>query len=79
MDTSKDKSIGWWRNQAHKYFDKLWELGHLRRTEAYTWLEEMIGKKHIAQCCVEECKMIIEDSKTLSKDFIRLDKDFGIY
>lgn len=69
------------RKEAHEFFDKLWQLKHLSRHEAYKWLQEYlkIDKElvHIGMFNEAQCKEVVYGAKQLLNDFRRLDLDFG--
>ena len=48
------------RKQAHALFDPLWKSGKMKRKEAYKYLQENTGVKHISWTDVESCKKVIE-------------------
>lgn len=70
------------KKEAHLYFDKIWKLKCLTRTEAYNWLSEQLGipleYTHIGMFSEKTCKNVIEISKMILNDNRRLDMDFGV-
>lgn len=54
-----------WRMAAHTVFDSLWKGDatnppKMNRAEAYRWLENATGVKHIAECDVNGCFDVID-------------------
>ena len=47
------------RKQAHSLFDPLWKEKKMTRKEAYSYLKEKTGVKHIAWARENECKKVI--------------------
>jgi hypothetical protein len=70
------------KDQAHFYFDQIWELNYLTRAEAYQWLSEQLGvpepEAHMRNMSAENCKKVIESSIMILNDMRRLDMDFGV-
>ena len=70
------------KNEAHTYFDKIWKLKLLTRTEAYDWLSRQLETPrkdtHIAMFSEKTCQTVIEISKQVLNDNRRLDLDFGV-
>lgn len=50
------------RMGAHKAFDPIWQLGPMRRKQAYKWLARKLGVKeiHIGEAGIETCRRIVE-------------------
>ena len=69
------------RNQAHRYFDKLWEFKYATRDETYQHLAKFLGVAepfaHMSQADDEQCKSVIEWAIMMLNDMRRLDLDFG--
>lgn len=69
------------KHEAHEYFDKIWQLEYMKRTEAYAWLSDMLDLPpeytHIGMFSEITCTRVIYFSKQLLNDFRRLDLDFG--
>lgn len=63
------------RNQAHKYFDKLWQSGLLTRFEAYkqlaNYMELHINDTHIGMFNEKQCEEVIMFSERYFKELIR--------
>ena len=70
------------KKEAHLYFDKIWKLKCLTRTEAYAWLSKQLrtppAYTHIGMFSEETCKEVIEISKLALNANRRLDMDFGV-
>ncbi len=70
------------KKEAHLYFDKLWQLGIMKRKEAYSWLSECLGipveYTHIGMFSVNTCKETVRFAKQFLNDNRRLDLDFGV-
>jgi hypothetical protein len=49
LGTLADKTLRDVRNRCKKPFDRIWEGGHMGRSQAYRWLGEHLGKS-IADC-----------------------------
>lgn len=69
------------KHQAHEYFDKIWELGYMKRTEAYAWLSRMLDLPsdytHIGMFSEITCLRVINFSKQLLNDYRTLDLSNG--
>lgn len=69
------------RNQAHEYFDKLWQYKYLNRDEAYEKLAEHMGipesKAHMRMMGTKQCREVVEWDLMLLNDMRRLDLDYG--
>lgn len=70
------------RREAHQYFDKIWKLKLISRTEAYEWLSRMLDLPaeytHMGMFGEKTCKDVIYFSKQTLNDNRRLDMDFGV-
>lgn len=70
------------KKNAHLYFDKIWKLSILGRSESYKWLSSMleipIEYTHIGMFSIETCRKVVEYSKQFLNDQRRLDLDFGV-
>lgn len=79
----QEKTVGYFRNRAHKYFDKLWQNEGMTRVESYEWLATSlkmpIDDCHMSKMSISICKEVIELSKQLLTDLIDLDRHFGVY
>ena len=64
LGTMANKELRELRTECHKLFDPLWKGGKMNRKEAYNFLKQKTGIKHIAWANEKECKKII---KVLSK------------
>ncbi|MCK9558112.1 MAG: DUF3268 family zinc-finger domain-containing protein [Candidatus Cloacimonetes bacterium] len=57
-----NKELRFWKKQAHDTFDKLWKLGKMSRTDAYTWLSRQLlipqDKCHIGMFDIDQCKLV---------------------
>ena len=63
LGTMANKELRKLRIECHNLFDKLWKGGEMTRKQAYKYLEEKTGIKHIGKTNREEClniKKIIE-------------------
>lgn len=53
--------------EAHRYFDKIFKRGIMKRTDAYQWLSEQLGLPpeytHIGMFNPETCRKVVELSK----------------
>lgn len=69
------------KKDAHLYFDKIWQLKIMSRSEAYAWLSrilELPGEyTHIGMFSEKTCADVVYFSKQLLNDNRRLDLDFG--
>lgn len=69
------------KDQAHTFFDKLWQLGYCTRDEAYIHLAKWLGvpeqQAHMSTMNGEQCKQVIIFSIQRLNDFRRLDLDLG--
>lgn len=69
------------KEQAHFYFDKIWQHRYAERNEAYQHLANWLGveepKAHMANMDANQCKKVIEFSVQMLNDMRRLDLDFG--
>ena len=65
------------KHQAHEYFDKIWQLGYMKRTEAYAWLSRVLDLPseytHIGMFSEITCVRTINFSKQLLNDYRELD------
>lgn len=68
------------KDQAHLYFDKLWQYQYITRDKAYAWMAEQLGveepKAHMRTMDEPTCKKVIEISIMILNDMRRLDLDF---
>ena len=50
------------RIAAHESFDELWQEGHMKRGEAYSWLAGEMGvdQVHIGEMGVDECEQVVD-------------------
>lgn len=66
-----DKSLRFWKIQAHEVFDRLWKKKMqkgiskgIARSSAYQWLAGQMGKTiditHIGMFDIDECKKVID-------------------
>ncbi len=59
-----DKETKEWRIKAHNVFDKLWKKNGLKRTEAYSLLQMIMGMEpedaHIGKFNIRQCKKVIK-------------------
>jgi hypothetical protein len=62
------------RSEAHEVFDRVWRIGGLSRTEAYTWMRQKTGIYHISEASTEQCRTLI---RTVYESFpsLKLDLD----
>lgn len=76
-----NKELRYWKKEAHKYFDMIWQNGLKKRKSCYAWLSDMLGTKpeetHIGMFDVKQCQDVVFYSKQLLNDNRRLDMDFG--
>lgn len=77
-----NKNLRKLKNEAHRYFDKIWKLKILDRTKAYNWLSEQLNipfdYTHIGMFSEKTCRAVVEISKTILNDIRRLDMDYGV-
>lgn len=70
------------KKEAHKYFNMIYEMQIMTRSEAYEWLCAQLQipreETHIGMFDVELCRQTIFSSKQLLNDMRRLDLDFGV-
>ena len=59
------------RNEAHRYFDRLYKKGIMSKQEAYYWLANLISaplsEAHIGYLGEYYCTQVIEECKKLLK------------
>lgn len=73
LGTLANSELREWRKEAHNQFDKLWKKPTriMTRYNAYGWLANNMGltrkDTHIALFEIEQCKKVIELSKTKLK------------
>lgn len=69
------------KREAHKYFDMIWELGYMKRSEAYSWLsntlEIPVEYTHIGMFSEKTCTRVIYFSKLFLNDSRQLDLETG--
>ena len=69
------------KKEAHKYFDKIWNLKLMKRHKAYKWLSEKLKidpkYTHIGMFSEKTCKDVVYYSKQALNDNRRCDLDFG--
>jgi len=69
------------KDQAHKYFDQLWQHKYLTRQQAYDWLAQQLGvpepQAHMSTMDIEMCKQVVENAIMVLNDMRRLDLDWG--
>lgn len=67
--------------QAHRFFDMIWQKNHMSREEAYAWLATRLGveepEAHMRGMPHEQCLNVVHWSIQLLNDMRRLDMDFG--
>lgn len=59
--TLADKKLRTLRIHAHRELDELWKTGIMGRSEAYRFLTENTGIRHIGETTHEEAQKVIED------------------
>ena len=71
IGTLADPSLRRLRNQAHRFFNRLYESGLMSKGEAYNWLSVLTGMPesmaHIGFMGEYNCRLIIDESKRLLK------------
>jgi hypothetical protein len=76
-----NKSLRKIKIEAHEYFDKIWKLKVMDRSEAYKWLSDVLNLPpeytHIGMMGEKKAKDVVYFSKQLLNDNRRLDLDFG--
>ena len=61
LGTMANKELRDWRIKAHAFFDPLWKSGKYKRSMAYNFLNQQMGREiHIGESDIETCKEIIE-------------------
>lgn len=69
------------KHQAHEYFDKIWQLGYMKRAQAYQWLSNVLNippdYTHIGMFSEITCLRTINFSKQLLNDYRALDLSNG--
>lgn len=58
-----NKELRQLRIKCHELFDELWKNGEMTRHQAYRYLEEKTGVRHIGSTNKEECLAIITKIK----------------
>lgn len=62
-----NKELRLLKNEAHLYFDKIWQTNRMSRTSAYKWLSEQLNIQreytHIGMFGEETCKKVVYLSK----------------
>jgi len=70
-----NKELRLLKQEAHKYFDQLWQNGHLKRKNAYAKLADFLKIPtdycHIGMFSPDGCKLTIEFSKTLLQSYYK--------
>jgi zinc-finger-containing domain len=70
------------KKEAHKYFNMIYEGGHMTRKEAYAWLCSMLeiprDETHIGMFDEKLCADTVLYAKQFLNDMRRLDLDFGV-
>ena len=55
------------RNEAHHYFNQLYERGYMSKQDAYCWLADILcvpfSEAHIGYLCEYYCQKVIDESK----------------
>lgn len=58
-----NKELRRWKQNAHALFDPLWKSKKMSRSEAYAYLQEIMGmtpeQAHIGKFDVEDCKKLV--------------------
>lgn len=77
-----NKELRYWKKEAHKYFDIIWNEKHETRSNCYKYLSEHLKIPteftHIGMFNVKTCKEVADWSKMILNDLRRLDLDFGV-
>lgn len=64
---ARDRQANAARKAAHKWFDRIWRQGYMRRSEAYFWLALQLGIPvddcHMGMMSNSECHRVIEVAK----------------
>jgi len=65
LGTLANRELRYWRQKAHKLFDRLWNSkGKMTREGAYRLLQQWMGcpveEAHIARFGVTECKQLVQ-------------------
>ena len=62
-----DKELRGWKQETHRAFDPIWQMGDTPRTKAYEWLAEQLnipyGECHIGNFDIETCRAAIKTCK----------------
>lgn len=59
VGTPANKATRQARILAHDAFDSLWRTGGMRRSDAYAWLAQTTGVRHIADATLDDCDRVI--------------------
>ena len=63
LGTLAGKELRTMRIEAHRTFDRLWQLGIMEKRQAYKWMQVMLGlsedQAHIAKFSEYMCKQVI--------------------
>jgi len=64
----RTRELQGWRSRAHAAFDILWKEKHCKRTDAYSWLREVmelsVEEAHMFKMSIEQCQQVIEKVRT---------------
>lgn len=75
-----NKELRFWKKEAHKYFDILWQDKNKKRSSFYHKLSlylEIQGKyTHIGMFSIATCKKVVDWSKMILNDINKIDNDF---
>ena len=77
-----NKELRYWKKEAHKYFDMIWNECGENRSDVYKRLSVFLKLPseycHIGMFSIKTCKEVVDWSKMILNDLRRLDIDFGI-
>lgn len=64
LGTLANRELRKYRQQAHKVFDRMWQMGTVNRDDAYGWMCRLLGvtmeEAHISMLNIEQCQKIID-------------------
>lgn len=63
LGTMANKELRELRKKCHLLFDPLWKSGMMTRKQAYKYLEDNTGVKHIAWADEDDCNVILNKTR----------------
>ena len=59
-----NSKLRYWKRQAHKAFDPIWQSGDKKRSQAYRWMAREMkldrDEAHIGLFDIDQCKQVID-------------------